>query len=328
LLREAVDSVLNQTYRNIELVVVNDGSTDGAFDYIADITDSRLRIIHQENTGKSLALNRALREISGEFYAVQDADDISYPERIERQLQRMLDEPDLAAVFCGHDLVLRGKRCAPRFRAKDRDECNENIREYRMPAHDPTAMYRVELVRGFEYDPAFRIGQGYDYILRVGEQYPMTVLGECLYSYRVHDQSITKGDPRQRSQMVRALLKKACERRGECFDTRFPVRNRSRQINRMRDNSLATNFMESVVDLRSVGRWWEALEAGLICAKLHPLDPFYYRALLFAILPDGVRRSLRRSERSQVGAQWAQRAESTTEEESTLESPTAPDKER
>lgn len=301
-LMEAVESILVQTHPRIELIVIDDGSNDGSTAFLADRKYCQVRLIHQENAGKPAALNRALSEMKGDFYAIQDADDTSYPDRIELQLRRMLEEPDLAAVFSGHDLILDGRRCAPRFRPKSRETCKENIKNYSMPAHDPTAMYRVELVRDLKYDHSFRIGQGYDYILRVGEKHPMVVLAECLYSYRIHSTSVTKGNPQERIKMVRELIRRACERRGEDFDTLFPESKEHARLNRVRDNSLATDFMESVVDLRSAGRWRDALSTGLICAGLHPFDPFYYRALLFFFLPTAIRQRVRHSERRSQAA--------------------------
>lgn len=108
-LRPSVQSILSQTYSNLEILIIDDGSTDGCMDTITSLEDSRIRIISQKNSGKAVALNRALEELSGEFYAIQDADDISYPQRIERQVECMLDNPKLAAVFTGFNMILRGQ---------------------------------------------------------------------------------------------------------------------------------------------------------------------------------------------------------------------------
>lgn len=86
-LRPSVQSILSQTYSNLEILIIDDGSTDHCMDTIADLKDPRIRVISQENAGKAVALNRALAVLSGEFYAIQDADDVSYPTRIERQVR-------------------------------------------------------------------------------------------------------------------------------------------------------------------------------------------------------------------------------------------------
>src|SRR5579864_7265455 len=95
-LRPAVESVLAQTYQNWELILVDDGSTDGCVSRLADIQDTRLRLVSQTNAGKPAAMNRGLGMARGEFYALQDADDVSRPERIERQLACLLAHPQVA----------------------------------------------------------------------------------------------------------------------------------------------------------------------------------------------------------------------------------------
>src|SRR5688500_14562217 len=122
-LRDAVTSVLEQTLGNLEILIIDDGSTDGCVEMLADLSDPRIRVLRQENQGKPVALNRALNEMRGEFYAIQDADDLSHPQRIERQLRCMLGNSDLAAVFCGNDLIVGEERLAPRFGAKTREQC-------------------------------------------------------------------------------------------------------------------------------------------------------------------------------------------------------------
>lgn len=294
----SLQSVLAQTYGKIEVLIIDDGSTDGCVDAAQEeLDDPRIRWFRQENAGKSAALNRALRELRGEFYAIHDADDLSYPSRIERLVEAMEAHPEVAGVFSGHDLVMGEKRLAPRFREKSARECRGDIEKMRMPAHDPTAMYRVEMVRDLEYEPSLRIGQGYDYLLRVGERFPLMVLGECLYSYRVNPKSVTKRDPQERQRFVHEVQRRACERRGN----EAPMHRPNQWVRR--DNNLAVDFMESVVDLRASGRHGHAVHTGLACIRLNPIDPHYYKALLYALLPSALRRRLRRSERSERSAQ-------------------------
>jgi glycosyltransferase involved in cell wall biosynthesis len=292
-LQSSIRSVLNQTYDRLEVLVVDDGSTDGSVDDARKaIRDPRVRWFHQPNSGKSVGLNRALSEARGSFYAIQDADDLSYPQRIARQVRCMLDCPDVAAVFCGHDLILAGRRAAPLLRAKDCDGCRRDVDRFRMPAHDPTGMYRMSMVGGMRYEPSLRIAQGYDYILRVGERFPMMVLGECLYSYRYHAQSVTKADPDRRHRFVADVIRRACERRNVPF--RPPPRRRW-SLHRRREFGLAWHLMESSCDLVRAGRRSDAIRTGLTCAGLHPLDPHYHKAWLLAVAPLFLHPLLRRA---------------------------------
>ncbi len=286
-LRPSVQSILSQTYSNLEVLIVDDGSTDDCMDTIANLKDSRIRIIIQKNSGKAVALNRALKELSGKFYAIQDADDISYPHRIERQVECMLENPELAAVFTGYDMILEQQRLAPILSGKSTNECHRDIEQFRMPAHDATPMFRVSLVRKFCFEPTLRIGQGFDYILRVGEHHPMLVLGECLYSYRVHFDSTIRQNVLQRKQMIRNVLERACERRG--LNPSDYLSANSERISRFRHRELETDvvshFMESVLDLRRADRNSEALKTAFACLRLHPWDPYYYKPLAYFLAP-------------------------------------------
>jgi glycosyltransferase involved in cell wall biosynthesis len=97
----ALDSLLAQTYPNLEIVVVNDGSRDGSGDVLEAYAarDPRVRVFHQENAGLGPAVNRAMREARGVYLARHDADDASAPTRIERQVEYMEARPDV--VLCG-----------------------------------------------------------------------------------------------------------------------------------------------------------------------------------------------------------------------------------
>lgn len=287
-LRPSVESILSQTYSNLEILIIDDGTTDGCMGFIADLTDPRIRVISQKNCGKAVALNRALKELSGEFYAIHDADDVSHPLRIERQVQCMLEKPQVVAVFTGHDLIIDGSQTAPRIAAKNIEQCRRDIEQMRMPAHDPTGMFRVSMVRNIRYEPSLKIGIGIDHVLRVGELYPMMVLGDCLYSYRVHFDSMTRHDPAQRKQMVREVLRRACERREyDSAKSLAPPEPTTLAKFRYRDQEtgIVPHFMESVLDLRRAGRKWQAMKTTLTCLQLHPYDPYYYKPLAYFLAP-------------------------------------------
>src|SRR5262249_18452677 len=155
-----------------------------------------------------------------------------------------------AAVYCGHDLIIDGHHLAPLARSKDVVECRRDIEAFQMPGHDPTGMYRWSMVKEFRYDPNLPIAEGFDYILRIGEQLPMLVAGECLYGYRIHSGSVTKRDPEYRDRLVREVLRRACQRRGLNFDERFPTPDApAKRSNRDIDNNIAAHFMESACAL-------------------------------------------------------------------------------
>ncbi len=293
-LRPAVAGVLAQTHRRLELLVVDDGSTDGSVEGIASIADPRVRVIRQANAGKSAAMNRGLEEAAGDFYAVHDADDLSKPTRIERQLSHLMANPALAGVFCGWDIILNGRLTAPQHRFKDAEECRRDLEALRIPTHDGTPMYRRERVAGLRYDERYAIGETIDYLLRsseAGARYE--VLGECLFSYRILPESLCRDDPEARDALVERVIDDARRRRGLRPAVDPPRRPRSR--NAARDNNIASYFMESVVDQRSSGNRAGAIATALRCSALHPVDPHYHKALVYSIVPRPVIGRLRRT---------------------------------
>jgi glycosyltransferase involved in cell wall biosynthesis len=291
-LAPAVQSVLEQSHEHIELIIIDDGSTDGAVEALKQqVTDPRVRRFRQQNTGKPIAMNRALQQAQGEFYVLQDADDLSHPDRIAKLVAAMQQHPECAAVFSGHELILEGQRIAPTFRAKSASQCQHDIERMLMPAHDPTAMYRMAMVRGFEYEPSLRLGEGLDYILRVGERYPMIVVGECLYSYRIHRTSLTKSDPALRDRLVQEVQRRACERRsidfGSWLESKSPQRPKSKHS--YHDNGIASHFALSVQDQRSRGLLLPALATGLTCFRMHPFEFQYMKPLIYSVSPRWLR---------------------------------------
>jgi glycosyltransferase involved in cell wall biosynthesis len=97
-LREAMDSILTQTFMDFEFLIVNDGSTDGTEEIIQSYNDSRIHLITQPNGGVSAALNTGLAAAKGKYIARFDADDISMPDRLERQYRFITTHPGYVMV--------------------------------------------------------------------------------------------------------------------------------------------------------------------------------------------------------------------------------------
>lgn len=98
-LREAMSSLLAQTYSDFDIMVVDDGSTDDSLEYLRSIPDPRLRILTQENSGITATLNRMLREVASPWLARHDADDVAYPTRLARVVQEIGKFPDSGMFY-------------------------------------------------------------------------------------------------------------------------------------------------------------------------------------------------------------------------------------
>ncbi len=105
-LRAAMESILNQTFRDFELMIIDDASTDSTPEIISSYPDPRIRVLKNEtNLGLTKSLNKGLKEAVGEYVARMDADDISLPERLVQQVSYLDKHPDIALIGCRVEVI-------------------------------------------------------------------------------------------------------------------------------------------------------------------------------------------------------------------------------
>jgi glycosyltransferase involved in cell wall biosynthesis len=188
LLAKAVDSILTQEGAALELIVVDDGSTDQTAAILDDYArrDARMHVIHQENTGLTRALIRGCAAARGQFIARQDADDISLPGRLARQAAFLGEHPEAVMTACGV------RRVGPQGEAMgdgflDGEELHQGLGKLTLaeitgPPHHGSSMFRraaYETVGG--YRAAFRVSQDLDLWLRLAEAGKCLAIPDILY---------------------------------------------------------------------------------------------------------------------------------------------------
>ena len=191
-LREAIDSILNQTFKDFEFLIIDDGSTDSSAEIIRSYTDPRIRLIRNEkNIGLTRSLNKGLKLAKGEYIARMDADDISLPERFEKQV-RFLDENKNVAVISSSVILVDscGREVERWMLATDSDEIKRFfLRDQNQIAH-PFSMYRKKCVEKVGmYREEFEAAQDFDLWMRMIEQYDIANIREPLGRYRVGNNS-------------------------------------------------------------------------------------------------------------------------------------------
>ncbi len=192
----SVDSIRRQSLQNWEFIIINDGSTDGTaakLDSIAS-SDSRIRVIHQENTGLTKALMRGCLEARAEFIARQDADDLSLPTRLEKQLKVIQQDDAIGLVSCFADYIGPDDEFLSTVtRPIDPGEATNRLMKERLgpPAHG-TVLFRKSLYEAAGgYRPEFYFGQDADLWLRMVSMKRIAYVPEVLYLFRWHPGSIT-----------------------------------------------------------------------------------------------------------------------------------------
>jgi glycosyltransferase involved in cell wall biosynthesis len=198
-LREAIDSILAQTYPHFELLVIDDGSLDDSADIIRSYSDNRIRLISNErNSGIIFTLNRGIAEAKGKYIARMDADDVSYPMRFEKQVMELERHPGLSVLATFVDFINSdGEITSTWF--TDRSAVTETqIRNLMMRTNciaHPTVMMRADVAREFRYNEKQKGAEDWDLWMRLlaaGKR--ISKIPEVLVNYRIHPGSITGKD--------------------------------------------------------------------------------------------------------------------------------------
>jgi glycosyltransferase involved in cell wall biosynthesis len=181
----AIRSILNQTYKNWELLVMEDGSTDRTLEVARSFSDPRISVLFDySHKGLVPRLNQAVATSHGEYFARMDADDVAYPERLERQVEYLQQHPEVDLLGCPmlmfkDDGVAFGCRPTP----KNHEEiCGQPSSGFRI-AH-ATLMGRVSWFRVHLYDPGAPRAEDYDLFLRSYATSRFACLSEILYGCR------------------------------------------------------------------------------------------------------------------------------------------------
>lgn len=191
-LRAAVESILNQTYSNFEFIIIDDCSTDDSLEYLSSLADKRIRILHNEKNLKLPAsLNRGLRASRGRYVIRMDADDISFPDRIEKQVAYMEAHPRAAMAYCDM-LYFNEKGIIRDFNTNSHSP--EGIRAtllfYNIVNHNGV-IFRRDIISGYAYDPQYTVTEDLDLWIRLSRSHSIHYMPENLVLYRVHEAQAT-----------------------------------------------------------------------------------------------------------------------------------------
>ncbi|SMF69799.1 glycosyltransferase family 2 protein [Allosphingosinicella indica] len=187
-LAEAIESILSQTFGDFEFLIVNDGSTDGSGDVIDAYAarDPRVRALHQPNAGLVASLNRAIDEARAPLIARMDADDISLPDRFEKQLAFMAANPDYGVVGTATDDIDEQGRITRNldYHPLDHESFLEALDGRPLICHPSVIMHRDVLVAVGGYRRAFVHCEDYDLWLRLSQHTRICSIKDRLFQYR------------------------------------------------------------------------------------------------------------------------------------------------
>jgi glycosyltransferase involved in cell wall biosynthesis len=201
-LKEAVSSILNQTFKDFEFIIVDDGSNTQTKQLLAALKDPRIRILtNNPNIGLTKSLNRALKECHGTYIARMDADDISLPNRFQSQYDYMNQHPEYAVI--GAKFTMTDRRGVyPKHWNDDMDLRKIHLLFYNDGISHPTAFFRSSFLQEhhLQYDESVKKAQDYAMWLSITDAGGRIGLEpEVLFTYRMHEGQITSNFASQMS---------------------------------------------------------------------------------------------------------------------------------
>lgn len=193
-LAEAIESILNQTFRDFELLIIDDGSTDRSLGTIKKYTkqDKRVKVVsHGENKGLVATLNEGIGLAEGKYIARQDQDDISAKSRLKKQVEYLDNNPSIGLLGTNYDVIdNRGKTVA----TTDVFTSPEDIKLAEVFSNQlghGTIIARRRLLRTFPYDEDFKNAEDYDLWARLSHHTKIANLSKPLYKWRLHETGMT-----------------------------------------------------------------------------------------------------------------------------------------
>ena len=273
-LPEAVASVLAQTYADLELIIVDDGSVDETREVLEPFwADGRVRYFYQENRGQSHARNLALKQAKGDFIAFLDSDDLWSPDKLEKQLAVLLEKPEVDIVHGDEAIIDENGVVISR----------ENMRRYsgkitqRLLA-DNSVSITTALVRRrcFDemggFDTSVGVADDYELWLRFSARYCFHYEPGIVASYRVMADQISS-DKRRRFAANERIIQKFLARYGDVLS---PSERRW---------GLARFFCRKARYFACIGQRGEAFSAIARALRNGPLDSVVWRSLYRVMVP-------------------------------------------
>ena len=211
-LKDAVESILNQTYSNFEFVIVDDNSTDGTFHILEQYSkrDKRINLIrNSDRIGFIRSLNKGLSVAQGEYIARMDADDVSLPNRLELQLKFLEDHPEIG--LCGTWIKVITEKRGHYF---IKNPTSPFLIRWRLLFNDcivhPSVMIHKKLLDqegGYATEALY--AEDYDLWIRLNKKTLFSNISDILYLYRIHGENISLKKDMEQEQKSIAVSKKA-----------------------------------------------------------------------------------------------------------------------
>lgn len=211
---QAIKSVLNQTYKDFELLIIDDGSTDNTQEIVKGFKDERIRFIQSKHIGRSSALNLGLKEASNDLISFCDADDIIHPKKIEKQLSLFKNENDLIftdSAFFENDKIL--------YELRIHNDLNTIKKKVALHGHLGLSVLfnRKFILEKGGFNPELIAFEDYDLWLRILNESNIIIINEILYFQRLRENSLSTTETMKKKNLIYEIQKPYFEKLADYF---------------------------------------------------------------------------------------------------------------
>ncbi|MDD5453898.1 MAG: glycosyltransferase [Candidatus Ratteibacteria bacterium] len=200
-LMEAINSILNQTFRDFEFIIIDDGSDESVHNMLSTLADERIKLItNEKNIGLTASLNKGLFKASGEFIARQDADDMSEPSRFYEQVSYLDKHPEIGVVGTSTTIINENGEKVDYWDAVQNPM--GLLKTGNRLTHGSVMLRRTVMDDIGKYDYHFKYAQDYEYWLRVSKKHQIRNIPVRLYQSRFHNRMLSTTKIKEQAQYV------------------------------------------------------------------------------------------------------------------------------
>ncbi|MEH2183594.1 glycosyltransferase [Nostoc sp.] len=208
-IKHTIQSVLNQTFTDLELIVINDGSEDSTLEVVTKIQDSRIKVFSYSNAGGNVSRNRGLDHAVGEFVSFLDADDLWTPDKLQSQLKALQKNVTAKVAYSWTDYIdengqflLSGKRINVNGNGYEKLLLNNFLENGSNPL-----IYRKALITLGGFDESLKAAQDWDMWLRLASNFDFICVPSVQILYRISSNSVSSNLVRQEKTCLQVLEK-------------------------------------------------------------------------------------------------------------------------
>jgi len=285
----AIESVLNQTFQGFEFIIIEDPSSDDTNEIIEGYREHDPRIQHilnNPNLGLTASLNKGIDISHGEFIARMDADDISYPDRFEKQVSYLRQNPDVCLIATSFERIDEEGNVISRNSLKPGKDGLKKMMEITNSVVHGSVMFRREKVLALgKYREGIRYAEDYDLWLRIMERYDIDILPDILYKFRLTHQSRSIAEGEQDKYYYDLVKRFAEERKNTGKDSYKDITASSKSVETSYSKKNEMYHLYRGLELLSANKKKEARRDFSECLKLNPTRILYWLLFAAALAP-------------------------------------------